>query len=167
MRRRSSAVAKAPNNTVYRFDFGEALARSGQVDAAISHFSRTVGEAEAYYNAAYILNEQGKSVRASKYLALALKSRPDLPQAQRLLAEIRSGKSPAPTLVAANSSPGDPDISKFESDSLQDLNIDTDPSTDSSIRQVSGTSESDLTPAQLEQLKNQIDLKDLDAMPFK
>ena len=45
----TSAMRKAPEETTYRFHLAVALARSGDVDQAMPHFAKTVGDAEAHY----------------------------------------------------------------------------------------------------------------------
>ena len=159
------AVAKQPENTVYRFNFGEALAKNGQIDAAISHFSLTVGEAEGYFNVGYILNEQGKQVEASRYLARALKVKPSLTQASNLLAKIRGGGAPSTMLANQSTSQGAKNLNRGPANQGMEISNEIPTNVGQEIQQVSGDN-SNLTPAQLEQLKNQIDLKDLQDMGF-
>ncbi|MCA9041654.1 MAG: tetratricopeptide repeat protein [Planctomycetaceae bacterium] len=86
------------NDTTIQYHLGVALARSGDLDSARPYFVRTVGEAEAHYNIAYILNEMGRSVAAEQELMASLQKKPSLQSSQQLLTEIRSQH--AATMVA-------------------------------------------------------------------
>ena len=65
-------------------------AQAGELDAAMDHFTRTVGAAEAHYNIGFILNEQGRTTEAEMHLTKALKLKPDLKQAETTLAALRT-----------------------------------------------------------------------------
>jgi tetratricopeptide (TPR) repeat protein len=99
----NEAVLAAPTTAEYRYQLAVALARSGDSDAALPHFARTVGMAEAHYNVGFILHEQGRLREAERHLVAALDQRPDLHVAQAMLDEMRTSRSPltAPHVMAA------------------------------------------------------------------
>jgi len=82
------ATEAAPTETTYRYQYAVALVHVGQVDKALPHFIRTVGDAEAHYNVAALLHEAGKTDEATRHLQEALSRKPDLEPAQQLLAEL-------------------------------------------------------------------------------
>lgn len=97
----SKAVADAPSDPTYRYALGTALAKNGQVSEGLTHLTMTVGEAEANYNVGYALHEIGKTQAAVPYLRTALKMKPQLKQAQNLLASIsRTAQRSMPTIAA-------------------------------------------------------------------
>lgn len=81
-----------PYDKVNEYHLAHVEAQMGNLGSAFNHFTRAVGQAEAYYNLAYILNEQGNTVEAEKNLINALKLKPDLQQAETMLASIRGGR---------------------------------------------------------------------------
>lgn len=83
----------SPYDTVYDYHLAVVEARSGEIAPAIEHFTRSVGQAEAHFNIAVILNEKGDKTEAEAHLIKALKLKPELKQAQAVLASIRSGTS--------------------------------------------------------------------------
>ncbi len=85
----NKATTAAPENTRARYHLAVALARSGNTEAAMPHFVKTVGEASAHYNVGYILYEQGKLADAETHLAIALAQKPDMQQAHAVLQKIR------------------------------------------------------------------------------
>ncbi|MEZ6049035.1 MAG: tetratricopeptide repeat protein [Planctomycetaceae bacterium] len=87
------AAHLSPNDTSIQYNLGVALARSGDLDRARPYFVRTVGEAEAHYNIAFILNEMGQSVAAEQELMASLSKKPSLQSSQQLLGEIRAHHS--------------------------------------------------------------------------
>lgn len=108
----NAAVLAAPNTVEYRYQLAVALAHSNDPDAALPHFARTVGPAEAHYNLGYLLQEQGRAREAERHLVEALRQRPDLHVAQTLLDEVRGGRThlnaPAIAEVPASSRPTAP-----------------------------------------------------------
>lgn len=101
------ATELAPDDGTTRNHYAVALARSGDFEAALTQFSRAVGEAEGYYNVGYILYEQGQITAAEQAFRKAIAIRPDLTSAQMMLAEIRrDSDDTAP--IAQNSRPALP-----------------------------------------------------------
>lgn len=84
----NKAMIAAPHEPAYRFHLAVALARSGQINRAMPHFVKTVGEAEAHFNAGYILYENGNLPAARAQLTQAVLKKPELTQAQLLLDEV-------------------------------------------------------------------------------
>jgi tetratricopeptide (TPR) repeat protein len=82
------AVLADPLDSKARFELAKALVHHGDVDGALPHFIRTVGDAEAHFNVAVILHEEGRLSEAENQLRIAVAKKPDLNQAKRLLAEI-------------------------------------------------------------------------------
>lgn len=89
----SKAMMAEPENTVYRYDYAVVLARAGRSEQAMPHFVKTVGEAEAHFNVAYILYQQGQTERAEQHLAESLRQQPNLKPARELMAEVRGVRS--------------------------------------------------------------------------
>lgn len=85
----TQAVASAPNEPEIRYHLAITLARSGDIDTALTHFIKSSGEAEAHYNIALILHEQGKLDASEREFQLALAKRPDFSEASIWLDEIR------------------------------------------------------------------------------
>jgi Flp pilus assembly protein TadD len=100
------AVDVEPSNPSFRYDLGMALVNAGQTNEGLSHIALTVGEAEANYNIGYLLDEMGKSQEALPYLKHAVELKPELKQAQDLLAGIRSAGSQSGNIVNAVRSQG-------------------------------------------------------------
>jgi tetratricopeptide (TPR) repeat protein len=82
------AVLADPIDSKARFELAKALVHHGDVEGALPHFIRTVGDAEAHFNVAVILNEDGRLKQAEEQLRIAVAKKPELTQAKRLLAEI-------------------------------------------------------------------------------
>jgi len=82
------AMLSAPAEKGYRYDLAVALVHTGDINSAMPHFVRTVGDAEAHYNVGVILKDEGKLERAREHLLLAVTKRPDLIQAQYWLDEV-------------------------------------------------------------------------------
>ena len=101
-----AARALSPYEPTYAFQLGVVQARSGDMVAALTSFTEAVGAAEAHYNLAVILQEQGQSAEAENHLQQALALKSDLPQAQKLLAAMRrqrqGDKSNLAKISAAN-----------------------------------------------------------------
>jgi tetratricopeptide (TPR) repeat protein len=93
----NKAMLAAPAERQYRYDLAVALVHTGDVDAALPHFFRTVGDAEAHYNVGLILKEMGQTREAEEHLLLAVTKRPDLHQAQYWLDEVRRLRDTSPS----------------------------------------------------------------------
>lgn len=83
------AVLADPIDRDARYRLACALVHRGDVDGALPHFIRTVGDAEAHYNAAIILKEEGRLKEAREQVEIAVAKKPALTEARQLLAEIR------------------------------------------------------------------------------
>ena len=106
----NSAMLAAPNEPKYRFDLAVAMANSGDVQSALPHFARTVGEAEGHYNAGYILQKHGDLAAAEQQYIQAVLKRPQFAEAQAMLEDVRraqagtavaDGRSAAPIITPA------------------------------------------------------------------
>ncbi len=86
----NKAMLAAPTEKTYRHDLAVALVHTGDVNGAVTHFVRTVGDAEAHYNVGLILRETGRLRDAQEQMLLAVTKNPELHQAQYWLDEIRS-----------------------------------------------------------------------------
>ncbi len=82
------AVLADPIDRKARFELAKALVHNGDVDGALPHFIRTVGDAEAHFNTALILKDEGQLREAEEQLRIAVAKKPELTQARLLLAEI-------------------------------------------------------------------------------
>lgn len=85
----NAAMMAAPTEPTYRYHLAVALARAGQIDAAMPHFAKTVGDAEAHYNVGYILYEKGELAAAEQQFLQAVLKKPGLESAQQMLDEVR------------------------------------------------------------------------------
>ena len=83
------SMLSAPTEKKYRYDLAVALVHTGDVNTALSHFLRTVGDAEAHYNVGLILHEEGKLREAEAQMLRAVTKKPELHEAQYWLDEIR------------------------------------------------------------------------------
>ncbi len=88
-----AAQKLAPYDSIYEYHLAVVEARAGEIQPAITHFTHSVGPAEAHYNIGHILSEEGKTAEAEVHLMKALKLKPDLKQAETALASIRSGNA--------------------------------------------------------------------------
>ena len=84
-----AARVLSPYEPTYAFQLGVVQAQSGDAAAALASFTEAVGAAEAHYNVAVILQEQGHAAEAENHLKQALALKSDLPQAQKLLTAMR------------------------------------------------------------------------------
>ena len=82
------AVLADPIDRKARFELAKSLVHHGDIDGALPHFIRTVGDAEAHFNTAVILKEEGRVKEAEDQLRIAVAKKPELTQARLLLAEI-------------------------------------------------------------------------------
>lgn len=90
-----AAQQQAPYETAYEYHLAVTEARAGEIQSAFEHFTHSVGVAEANYNIGFIMHEQGKISEAENYMMKALKLKPDLKQAEAVLADIRTAKADA------------------------------------------------------------------------
>jgi len=109
----NSAMMAAPAEPRYRYQLAVALARSGDLGTAMPHFVQTVGEAEAHYNIGYVLFEQGNRAGAEQHFVKAIALRPDLTQAQTMLADLRRTGTTQPLASRSGKFRADPaDLSR-------------------------------------------------------
>jgi tetratricopeptide (TPR) repeat protein len=101
----NKAVLADPCDKDARYHLAVALVRRGDVAGALPHFIRTVGDAEAHYNAAVILKEEGRLREAQEQAEIAMAKKPELVKARELLAAIRrperSDDGREPTIMPA------------------------------------------------------------------
>ncbi len=86
----TDAMLSEPETTAYRYQLAVALVHSGDVDSALPHFIRTVGDAEGHYNVGLILHEEGDLDGAEKHFLLAVTKKPELEQAQKWLSKLQT-----------------------------------------------------------------------------
>jgi tetratricopeptide (TPR) repeat protein len=84
----NKAMVAEPNNNAYRYQMAVALAKSGDVNAALPHFKRTVGDAAAHHNIGIILRDKADLAGAEQHFRQALTIDPELPQARSALAKL-------------------------------------------------------------------------------
>lgn len=126
----TEAMMADTNNKVYRYHLAVALAKSGDVDAALPHFQQVVGDAPAHYNVGMILKQQGQYRQAEHYLLTALTKDPNFDAAKQAVAQVRQQAQASETYSSQRR--GVPQVQPAGHQSLQAL-----------------------TPAQREQLRNQ------------
>jgi len=85
----TKAMLAEPDQSEYRYALAVALVHTGDVDSALPHFIRTIGDAEAHYNVGLILQENGNWSEAERQFALAVVKKPEFPAAQNWLAHLR------------------------------------------------------------------------------
>lgn len=95
----NKAMLAAPQDSQTRYSLAVALTHIGEIDTALPHFIRTVGDAEAHYNVGLILQEDGRLADAERHFQLAVSKKPELQEAQRWLAHLRG--EPLPSLNSA------------------------------------------------------------------
>lgn len=96
-----AARTLSPYEPTYAFQLGVVQAQSGDLTGALTSFTEAVGPAEAHYNLAVILQEQGESAQSESHLQQALALKSDLPQAQRLLSTMRQQRQGTVAQAAA------------------------------------------------------------------
>lgn len=101
----STAMRAEPDNSKYRYQLAIAMAHSGDVESALPHFIRTIGDAEGHYNVGVILYGMGRVEQAEKHLRLALSKKPQFPQAEEWLVRIQDGGQAGPKLAHSDSNP--------------------------------------------------------------
>ena len=82
------AVLADPIDRCSRCELAKALVHNGDVEEALPHFIRTVGDAEAHFNTAVILREEGHIQEAEQHARIALAKKPEWRDAKSLLTEI-------------------------------------------------------------------------------
>jgi tetratricopeptide (TPR) repeat protein len=85
----AAAVEAEPENTSFRYDLAVVMVEAGDVEGALPHFIRTVGDAEAHYNAGLILQRAGRLPESELQLQQALAKNPDLAEARYWLTTIQ------------------------------------------------------------------------------
>lgn len=85
----NQAMAADPDNKMYRFHVGIAMARSGDVSAAMPHLVESVGEATAHFNMGMICKSQGKFPQAEQHLLQAIAGQPDFEEAIQEVTQLR------------------------------------------------------------------------------
>ncbi len=101
----NKAMLAAPGEKAYRYHLAVAMVHVGDVNGAMPHFIRSVGDAEAHYNVGLILRDQGKLKDAEQQMLLAVTKKPDLHQAQYWLDELRREQESSLLLAAGSRSP--------------------------------------------------------------
>ena len=99
-----AARTLSPYEPTYAFQLAVVEARSGDLVAALTSFTAAVGPAEAHYNLAVILQEQGQLTEAEKHLQQALAFKADLPHVQKLLTAMRQQRQEDKSNLAKTSS---------------------------------------------------------------
>jgi Flp pilus assembly protein TadD len=103
------AMTAAPNDNTVRFHLAVAMAKSGDITGAKSHFINSVGDAEADYNIGLILHDQGKLEQAEQYFSQASIKKPSLEQAAYWLNEIRLERE-TKQVLSGNANRGRPNM---------------------------------------------------------
>ncbi len=105
----STALSASPDDDVLRYRLAVALARTGDVDGAMPHFVKSIGNAQAHYNLGVIVYED--ALKASEHHFLeALRYNPNFDDARFWLAEIRRTRARMPRLDAPFRSRGTYDL---------------------------------------------------------
>lgn len=124
----NAALLGAPENTTFRYQLAVALVHTGDVNAALPHFIRTVGDAEGHYNVGLILQEQNRLDEAEKHFLLAVTKKPQLKQAEQWLTRLRAqrqgsatpprsvGQHPPSQIIPASHRSQKPEIAAAETD---------------------------------------------------
>lgn len=89
----NKALLADPTDTSFRYQLAVALTESGDIEGALPHFGRVVGDAEAHYNVGLILKQQGQMAEAEKHFSIALAKKPELKEAEHWLNELHTRTS--------------------------------------------------------------------------
>ncbi len=81
----NQALMAQPGDKACRYHLAEALAKSGDINAALPHFQQTVGAAAAHYNIATVLRDRGDVRGAEQHFRQALMINPELERARHAL----------------------------------------------------------------------------------
>jgi Tfp pilus assembly protein PilF len=84
----SKAVDLEPENRHYSNTLGFCLARAGRIQESLSLFSKSSGQAVAYYNVGRVLRDNNQEDLSRRYLQHALALNPNYPEAQQMLASL-------------------------------------------------------------------------------
>jgi Tfp pilus assembly protein PilF len=95
----TKAMLSEPDHVQYRYELAVTLVHCGDVNSAMPHFIRTIGDAEAHYNVGLILQEEGNLAEAERHFAMAVTKKPELTEAQNWLVHLR--KNSETTLASA------------------------------------------------------------------
>ncbi|WP_437229741.1 tetratricopeptide repeat protein [Planctomicrobium sp. SH661] len=95
----TKAMLAEPDDTQSRYALAVALVHTGKVDAALPHFIRTIGDAEAHYNVGLILQGGGHLEDAERHFALAVTKKPELVAAQDWLVHVRQQRQNGPPAI--------------------------------------------------------------------
>jgi len=87
----SKAVELDPENRQYTNALGFCLARAGRYRESLSLFSKSSGQAVAYYNVGRMLHHNNQDELSRQYLRQALALSPNFPEAQQMLASLNGG----------------------------------------------------------------------------
>ncbi|MCA9053665.1 MAG: tetratricopeptide repeat protein [Planctomycetaceae bacterium] len=85
----NQAVLSDPGNDSFRYDLAVALVQAGNIDAALPHFVRTVGDAEAHYNIGLILQRSGRLPESELQFRTAIAKNPQLDEARYWLDQVQ------------------------------------------------------------------------------
>lgn len=100
----TKAMLAEPNETQTRYALAVALVHTGNVEAALPHFIRTIGDAEAHYNVGLILHQKGQLEDSERHFALAVSKKPELVAAQNWLAHVRQERQ-SPAIAVESTAP--------------------------------------------------------------
>lgn len=89
----NAAMLAAPENTTYRYHLAIALVHNLDIEAAMPHLIRTVGDAEGHYNIGLILHKMDRLEEAEKHFVLAVTKKPELEQAQKWISKLREQRA--------------------------------------------------------------------------
>jgi tetratricopeptide (TPR) repeat protein len=93
-----------PENRHYSNTLGFCLARAGRIQESLSLFSKSSGQAVAYYNVSRVLRDNNQPELCRRYLEQAVALNPNYSEAQQLLASL-SGPAPGNNLVTVGFQP--------------------------------------------------------------
>jgi len=99
------AVAIEPENELYRYHYGAALAHFGKTAEAFGEFRKIHTESEAHFELASILKSEGNWQQAEYHVQRSLVLNPKFPEARTLLEELKYGGGQH-TRYAQHSTPG-------------------------------------------------------------
>jgi tetratricopeptide (TPR) repeat protein len=162
----AKAVDVDPINKNYRYEYAIALTNAGKPDLAISHMTYAVGESEALYNIGYLMQQNGNKTDGENYMKLALAKNPQLEQAKQFLHD-QTTPNPPQTLLTSYRVPiteqkvtgeqlaQDPSQTPTIVPSNQPAHVTTSPASDAQSTSPNSGWKRDVTPQQMEQLRNQ------------
>lgn len=96
----TKAVQMKPEKALYRNNIAKVLIELNQFDAAMGHLTAVNEPAVASYNMAALLQERGRTAEAIPFLQNAVALKPDMPEANKLLASL-TGAAPSNQVVAS------------------------------------------------------------------